>query len=84
MGYTIGMKTAVSIPDDIFASADAFARRTGRSRSELYATAVREYLARHQEDPVTAQLDALFNELDGALPEDLAQAADERLAQVEW
>jgi len=78
------MKTAVSIPDDIFASADAFARRTGRSRSELYATAVREYLARHQEDPVTAQLDALFNELDGALPEDLAQAADERLAQVEW
>ena len=49
-GYTPGMKTAISIPDDVFNEAEALARRTKKSRSEVYARAVREYVARHSAD----------------------------------
>ena len=41
-----GMKTAVSIPNDIFDRAERLARRTRRSRSRLFTDALREYLAR--------------------------------------
>lgn len=53
------MKTAISIPDDIFGEADQLARETKQSRSQLYTRAVREYVARHSADSVTASLDAL-------------------------
>ena len=42
------MKTAISIPDETFEAAETLAGRLGLSRSELYATAVAEYLARHR------------------------------------
>lgn len=54
------MKTAISVPDDLFASADALARRLGLSRSALYATAVAEFLAKHTTSEVTEQLDRLY------------------------
>jgi hypothetical protein len=41
-----GMKTAVSIPDPIFRSAEKAARRLHVSRSKLYARALSEYLRR--------------------------------------
>src|ERR1700704_4101975 len=46
-GYTLGMKTAISIPNDLFDGAERLARRTRRSRSRLFTDALREYLARH-------------------------------------
>ncbi|MGV8082279.1 MAG: ribbon-helix-helix protein, CopG family [Coriobacteriia bacterium] len=54
------MKTAISIPDDVFAEAEALARRTKQSRSQLYSQAVREYVAKHSADEVTDVLDAVL------------------------
>lgn len=54
------MKTAISLPDDLFAAADALAGRLGVSRSELYATAVAEFLAKHTASEVTARLDQVY------------------------
>lgn len=51
------MKTAISIPDDLFAAADRLARRLGMSRSQLYRTALAAYLEHHDEDEITARLD---------------------------
>ncbi|MFO7609940.1 MAG: ribbon-helix-helix protein, CopG family [Candidatus Krumholzibacteriia bacterium] len=51
------MKTAISIPDDLFAAAESLARRLGVSRSRLYRTALAAYLERHDEDEITARLD---------------------------
>jgi metal-responsive CopG/Arc/MetJ family transcriptional regulator len=45
-GYTV-MKTASWIPDDPFREIDACSRRLEVSRSRLFATVAREYLARH-------------------------------------
>jgi metal-responsive CopG/Arc/MetJ family transcriptional regulator len=42
------MKTAVSIPDDLFRLAEAAARRLQVSRSQLYATALSVFLNRRR------------------------------------
>lgn len=54
------MKTAVSIPDDLFDSAEGTARRLGLSRSELYARALRDYLAEHGDEGVTERLNEVY------------------------
>lgn len=54
------MKTAVSIPDALFESAEGFARRRGMSRSELYAKALDAYLAEHKSEGITERLDAVY------------------------
>jgi len=54
------MKTAISLPDDLFSAADALAGRLGVSRSELYATAVAEFLAKHTATEVTARLNQVY------------------------
>lgn len=58
------MKTAISIPDGTYEDAERLARRLGWTRSHLYATALREFVAQHpDDDPVTAALDRLADEL---------------------
>ena len=37
------MKTAVSIPDDVFERAERLAKRARHSRSEVFSRALREY-----------------------------------------
>jgi metal-responsive CopG/Arc/MetJ family transcriptional regulator len=67
------MKIAISIPDNVFHDADALAKKLGVSRSQLYATAVVEYLARRNAEQVRARLDQVYGANDGRL--DLALAA---------
>ncbi|HZA66623.1 MAG TPA: ribbon-helix-helix domain-containing protein [Geminicoccaceae bacterium] len=55
------MKTAVSLPDPLFEAADRLARQLGKSRSQLYAEAVREYLAKHRDDDITARLNEVYD-----------------------
>ncbi len=78
------MKTAVSLPDDLFASADAFAEREQLSRSELYARALREFLARHDQDQITSQLDAVAEEVDSRIDPVVRAATRRRLAREAW
>lgn len=65
------MKTAISLPDELFERADAEARRANLSRSELYARAIERYLADLDDDAITAALDEVYaddsNRLDGEL-----------------
>jgi metal-responsive CopG/Arc/MetJ family transcriptional regulator len=69
------MKTAVSVPDDLFAKVDRLAKRSRRSRSEVYSAALREYVARHAPDEVTVGLDAVLAELGQPDAGDLTNAA---------
>lgn len=54
------MKTAISIPDSVFQSAEKLATRLGVSRSELYAKALAALIEKHREDVVTAQLNEIY------------------------
>ena len=69
------MKVAVSLPNEVFAAAERMIKESGRTRSEVYATAVREYVARHAADQVTAALDRVV----AGLPDD---ESDRRFADV--
>ena len=60
-GYTVPMKTAVSVPDDLFRLAEAAARRLRVSRSQLYATAISEFLNRQASNTVTERLNAVYS-----------------------
>jgi len=77
------MKTAVSIPDEVFQRADQVANHLGWSRSQLYARAVAEFVDRQGEDPVTKALDALADDM----PTGSAHIAARRLIESgawEW
>jgi len=54
------MKTAISIPDQVFRSAERLADRLGISRSELYCRAVKDLLDRHEQGSITARLNELY------------------------
>ena len=79
------MKTAVSIPDDVFAGAERLAHRMKRSRSDIYSAAVREYIARHSDDAVTEAMNSVIEKVGcaGADPF-ISLAARKTLEQVEW
>jgi len=56
------MKTAVSIPDDVFVAAEQAAHQLGCSRSQLFTQALRRFLLEQGEDPVTAALNKVHGE----------------------
>jgi metal-responsive CopG/Arc/MetJ family transcriptional regulator len=78
------MKTAISLPDELFASAEALAERLGVSRSSLFATAVAEFLAKHQARKVTDRLNALYADESSALDPKLTRAQKRTVARSEW
>jgi metal-responsive CopG/Arc/MetJ family transcriptional regulator len=84
LSYTRSMKTAVSLPGDVFERAERFARRTKRTRSRLFADALGEYLARHDGDEVTAAMNAVVAEVEEAQDPFTRNAAIRRLRRAEW
>ncbi len=84
VGYTPGMKTAVSIPDDVFEQAEKLARSTETSRSALYTRALAEYIARHSSDEVTEAMNRVCDEVGTQSDEFTANAARRILERSEW
>ena len=80
----MGMKTAISLPNDVFEKAERLAKRVRKSRSQLYCEALREYVARHSPDEVTEALDRVIEE--NGQPEErfVTLASAQALARVEW
>lgn len=54
------MKIALSIPDELFESAEVLVKRLGMSRSRLYATALADFLAKHRGRKVTDRLNSVY------------------------
>jgi metal-responsive CopG/Arc/MetJ family transcriptional regulator len=78
------MKTAVTIPDEVFQRAERLARRLKKSRSQLYCDAVTEYVTRHAPEEITSAMDRVCDQVGGDKGEFVSQAARRRLEQVEW
>lgn len=75
------MKTSVSIPNAVFRAAEALARRTHRSRSQLYAAALSEFLARHE---VTDAMNRVVDQLTEAHDPFVTEAARRILERSDW
>ena len=54
------MKTAISIPDRVFRSAEQLAARLGVSRSKLYSKALAALVERHRDDLITSRLNEIY------------------------
>jgi len=79
-----GMKTAISLPDDLFRSADALAARLGVSRSQLFATALAEYLAKHQTRKLTDRLNEVYGTESGRLNPAIRRAQGRSVGTDRW
>ncbi len=78
------MKTAVSVPDQVFDEAEHLAKRLKISRSELYAKALAEFVSRHTPDTVTDSFNRVCAELQGEPDPAFQRAARKVLASSEW
>jgi metal-responsive CopG/Arc/MetJ family transcriptional regulator len=79
------MKTAISLPDELFLAAERQAERAQKSRSQLYAEALAEYLARHAPDEVTDAMNRVVDQLGEPGPDPfLAAAARRAFERTEW
>jgi metal-responsive CopG/Arc/MetJ family transcriptional regulator len=78
------VKTAISIPDDVFEKAERLAQRTKKSRSQLFSDAVREYVSRHAPEDVTDAMDRVCDELGNGKDKFVSSAARRILERSEW
>ncbi|MEX2281628.1 MAG: ribbon-helix-helix domain-containing protein [Gemmatimonadota bacterium] len=78
------MKTAISIPDDVFEQADELAKQLGFSRSQLYANAVAEYVAKHRMRDITTRLNEVYGTESAALDATTQRAQLNSVKSSEW
>ena len=79
------MKTAISLPDEVFYAAERHAQRMQKSRSRLYAEALVEYLARHAPDEVTEAMNSVIDQLGDPVVDPFVTVAARRvLERTEW
>ena len=78
------MKTAISIPDPIYEHAEELARRLGKSRSQLYSEAVAEYVARHDPEAMTDDMNRVCDDVETRPDAAWSAAAQRVLERSEW
>ena len=78
------MKTAISLPDDLFASADALARRLGMSRSGLFAAALAEFVAKHKSSKISERLDTVYAAEESRLDAATSRSQRKVIRRAEW
>ena len=78
------MKTAISLPDDLFNAADSLARKLGITRSRLFASALAEFIAKHRTAKVTERLNAVYASEPSQLDETTRRAQRRIVGRSEW
>ncbi|GAC1581423.1 MAG: hypothetical protein NVS3B24_17950 [Candidatus Dormibacteria bacterium] len=78
------MKTAISLPDDVFEKAERLADRLKVSRSALYRDAISQYLLRHEPDELTTAMNRAVDAAGEETDPFREQAAAAVLRRVDW
>lgn len=78
------MKVALSIPDELFETAELVSKRLGVSRSRLYANALAEFVAKHESRKITDRLDAVYSSEDSALDATTRRLQSRTVASKSW
>jgi antitoxin MazE6 len=78
------MKTAVSLPENLFVEAEAAAKRLRVSRSQLYATAIAEFLERTRANSVTDRLNQIYSTKHAKVDPALHRAQLKSLEKNSW
>ena len=78
------MKVAVSIPDDLFETAETLSKRLGVTRSRLYATALADFVAKHRGRKTTDRLNTVYASEPGHLEPAVRRAQRRSLKPDTW
>jgi hypothetical protein len=78
------MKTAISIPIDIFNAAESFAQQSHLTRSALFTRAVVEFLSRRRNDGVTERLNRLYGKEESHLDAIFTKMQTSVVAKEKW
>ena len=78
------MKTAISLPDQLYRKAEVAAKRLRISRSQLYATALADYLDQHESRHITDALDEIYAQESATVDELLNQMQLASLPKDKW
>jgi len=79
------MKTAISIPDPVFKTAENLAKRLGLSRSELYVRAISSYVETHKNHKVTDLLNEVYSDSKNhELEKSFRRAQMRSIGREEW
>ncbi len=78
------MKADVSLPDSLYADADALAEQLGLSRSELYTKALQAYLRKYNRDQILSKLNEVYAEVPSELDPQLAKLQLMSLPREDW
>lgn len=78
------MKTAISIPDDIYQTAELLARQRHVSRSALFTNAISEFIQRHRQDDVTERLNKVYSRNPAALDPALQKMQSASIPKEQW
>jgi metal-responsive CopG/Arc/MetJ family transcriptional regulator len=68
------MKTAVSLPDELYEQAEKTAEEMGIPRSQLFARALEQFIERHGRENITEQLNKVYSETASEEFEDISDA----------
>ena len=77
------MKTAISIPDELFGVAERAASRLGLTRSELFRKALVAFLERNDDKLVTQTLNEIYTE-DSELSTTIREMQALSVPREEW
>jgi metal-responsive CopG/Arc/MetJ family transcriptional regulator len=79
------MKTAISIPDPLFKSAERAAHKLRMSRSRFFAAAASHYIREVSRTDITERLNSVYNEnTDSHLPQSIAKMQMAAFKKEKW
>ncbi|MCX5814603.1 MAG: hypothetical protein NT178_18995 [Proteobacteria bacterium] len=78
------LKTAISIPENVFLQADETAKMLGLNRSRLYTAAIAEFLEKHREDSIKAKLNEIYAHENSRIDPIFNNAQMAGLAKEDW
>jgi hypothetical protein len=78
------MKVAVSIPGALFDAAESLGKRLKVPRSRLYATALAEFIAKHQGRKTTERLNRVYADEESRLERPLRRLQGRSIGKESW
>jgi len=78
------MKTAISLPDDLFDAAERAAKRLKLSRSEFMARALAEYFKTYSGEQITRKLDEVYSKEEARLDPAVKTAQAKAIGKEVW
>ncbi|NJP11124.1 MAG: hypothetical protein HC866_17980 [Leptolyngbyaceae cyanobacterium RU_5_1] len=78
------METAISISDSVFYESAAIAKRLGISRNELYTQALKKFIATHNRQQITEQLNEYYSKHPSPADPVLSQMQFASLPREDW